>query len=47
MATTSKKGVDKTKAKARNRSLKKSQSKQAPATDELRRERDEALEFCG
>ena len=44
MATTSKKGADKTKAKARNRSLKKSQPKQAQTIAELRRERDEALE---
>ena len=44
MATTSKKGADKTKVKARNRSLKKSQPKHPEATKELRRERDEALE---
>ena len=44
MATTSKKGADKTKVKARNRSLKKSQPKHPDATKELRRERDEALE---
>ena len=44
MATTSKKGADKTKAKARNRSPKKSQPKQAQTIADLRRERDEALE---
>jgi len=44
MVTTSKKGAEKTKAKARNRSLKKSQVKQARTTEALRRERDEALE---
>ena len=44
MASTTKKNPKKAKAKPRGSSPKKSQSKQAPATEELRRERDEALE---
>jgi hypothetical protein len=44
MATTRKKGGRKTKPKPRHHLPKKSQPKQAPATEELKRERDEALE---
>ena len=44
MATSTQKTSKKTKAKPPSGLTKKSQSKQAPATEELRRERDEALE---
>lgn len=44
MATSTQKTPKNTKGKAPRASTKKSQPKQAPATEELRRERDEALE---
>src|SRR5688572_7181788 len=44
MATTSKKGSKKTKAKPRGPGVKKSQPKQAQNVQSLRRERDESLE---
>ena len=44
MARSTQNTSKKTKTKPPLASSKKSQSKQAPATDELRRERDEALE---
>ena len=44
MATTKKKAVKETKAKSSRSAAKKSQSKQAQTTEELKRERDEALE---
>jgi F0F1-type ATP synthase membrane subunit b/b' len=44
MVTTSKKAAKKPKAKASSPLAKESRSKQAQLTEELRRERDEALE---